>query len=494
MNPPVRVRFAPSPTGRFHIGGARTALYNYLLARQTGGRFILRIEDTDQKRSDPAHEEELKAALAWLGLDWDEGPDVGGPSAPYRQSLRREVYLAHARRLLEAGRAYRCFCPPERLEAVRRELQREKQPLLYDGTCRRLAPAAAAARAAAGERHVIRFMTPREGTTTVHDRLRGAITVENRNVDDYILVKSDGLALYHLAAMVDDHLMGITHVLRGEEWLSTLPLHALILRALGWEEPAWCHLSLFLKPAGKGKMSKRDVTSEQSIFVLELRALGYIPEAILNWTALMGASFGGEDDVLTLEEMRTRFSLDRLNPAPARVSFDKLDHFAGMHVRRLAPADLAARLVPVFAAAGLAAGAAALERIVPLIRERIVTLDDAVAMAGFFFRRDVEPDPAALTAKGLTPQASAAAVRRATALLAALPSFEPAATEPALRALADQLALKPGQLFGILRAAITGQAVSPPLFESMALIGRETCLARLERAIGLLGSVPSLGA
>ena len=241
MNP-VRVRFAPSPTGHFHIGGARTALYNYLLARQTGGQFILRIEDTDVKRNTPEAQQEVMDALRWLGLHWDEGPDCGGPHAPYTQRARKEIYQQHAEQLVAGGHAYRCFCTPERLKELREHQQQTKQQPRYDGRCRQLAPEEAAARAAAGEAHVIRFKTPKDGATTVHDLLRGDITIENQTLDDFILVKSDGYALYHLAAMVDDHLMGITHVFRGVEWLGTFPLHMLIIRAFGWEPPVFCHL------------------------------------------------------------------------------------------------------------------------------------------------------------------------------------------------------------------------------------------------------------
>ena len=237
--PPARVRFAPSPTGRLHIGGARTALYNVLLAKQTGGQFILRIEDTDVKRTVPGALEELQAGLRWLGLDWQEGPDVGGPHAPYSQLARKDLYQRHAQALLAGGHAYRCFCTPERLKQVREAQQKAKQSPRYDGTCRALSAAEAERRAAAGEPFTIRFKTPKEGATTVTDRLRGAITVDNTTLDDFILVKSDGLALYHLAAMVDDHAMGITHVFRSAEWLGTFPLHALIIRALGWAEPVW---------------------------------------------------------------------------------------------------------------------------------------------------------------------------------------------------------------------------------------------------------------
>jgi len=485
----ARVRFAPSPTGRFHIGGARTALYNFLLARQTGGQFILRIEDTDVKRSTPEALAELKEALRWLGLQWDEGPDVGGPHAPYNQTGRKEIYLQYAQQLLDSGHAYRCFCTPERLKQVRESQQKLKQPPHYDGTCRRLTVAEAEARAAAGEKFVVRFKTPSEGSTTVRDQLRGEITIENSTIDDYILVKSDGFALYHLAAMVDDHLMGITHVFRGSEWLGTFPLHALILRARGWSEPVWCHLSVFLKPTGKGKMSKRDVSSEQSIFVLELREMGYLPEAINSWIALMGASFGPDEEVLAMEAMIARFSLEHLNPAPARVNFEKLDHFNGLCLRRLSLIELVARSKPFFEKAGLHADDATLLKIAPIIQERIVTLDDAVEMAGFFFRPDPQPAPGDLVAKGLTPAKSLEAVTRARQIMESLPEFAHEALEPPLRALAEEMGLKPGQLFGILRVAVTGQSVSPPLFESMVIVGREQTLARVVQAESLLKSL-----
>jgi glutamyl-tRNA synthetase len=484
--PPARVRFAPSPTGHFHIGGARTALYNVLLARQTGGQFILRLEDTDTKRSTPEALEELKDALRWMGLHWDEGPDIGGPHAPYNQIARKEIYLKYAQQLLDSGHAYRCFCTSARLKEVRAQQQQARQTPRYDGACRDLSRTESDRRAGAGEPFTIRFKTPREGATTAHDYLRGDISVENSAIDDYIIVRSDGLALYHLAALVDDHEMGITHVFRGQEWLGTFPLHVLILRALGWAEPVWCHLSVFLKPSGKGKMSKRDVTSEQSIFVLQLREMGYLPEAVNGWIALMGASFGAEEELLTLDEMVQRFSLEHLNPSAARVNFDKLDDFNGKWIRRLSADDLAARIQPFFERAGLAPDAAMLRRIAPLIRERLVTLDDAVDFAGFFFRAEVQPRVDDLIAKGLTREQSLHAVARARAVLEALPELTHAASEPPLRALAEELQMKPGQLFGILRAAATGQAVSPPLFECLEIIGRETVLARLARAEEML--------
>ena len=484
----ARVRFAPSPTGSFHIGSARTALYNFLLARQTDGQFILRIEDTDLKRNTPQSLAEIKAAMQWLGLAWDEGPDVGGPHAPYFQTARKDIYLQYAQQLIQSGHAYYSFCTPERLQHMRAEQQANKLPLRYDGLCRRLDPAEAAARVAAGERHTIRFKTPSTGATTVHDYLRGDITTENQFIDDFIIVKSDGYALYHLAAMVDDHLMGITHVFRSSEWLGTFPLHALIIRALGWEEPVWVHLSVFLKPSGKGKMSKRDVTSEQSIYVLVLRDLGYVPEGILAWIALMGASFGPDENFLTLDDMVAQFSLDHLNPAAARVNFDKLDHFNGLALRRLDEGDLARRLLPFFHQAGLEPAEDELRRIVPIIRERITTLDDGVAMAGFFFRPPPRPSAEDLQVKGLTPAQSLEAVRRARQVLEGLPEsdYTHTAIEAPLRALAGELGVKAGQLFSLLRVAVTGQTVSPPLMESMVILGRERTLGSVRYAEGVL--------
>jgi glutamyl-tRNA synthetase len=408
-------------------------------------------------------------------------------SSDLTQTARKAIYLQHAQQLMESGHAYRCFCTPERLKQMREHQQQMKLPRRYDGTCRVLSPETSAARAAAGEKFVIRFKTPMEGLTTAHDLLRGDITVENQTLDDFILVKSDGFALYHLAAMVDDHLMGITHVFRGVEWLGTFPLHVLIIRAFGWEPPVFCHLSVFLKPEGKGKMSKRDVTSEQSIFVLGLRDLGYLPEAVNNWIALMGVSFGPDEKLLSMEEMVADFDLGHLTPSAARVNFEKLDHFNGAFIRKMSPQAIAAYVKPAFAKAALEADDATLVRIAPLIRERLVTLDDAVDMAGFFFRPEVTPPPQDLVAKGLTPAQSQAALARAHAILAGQPEpWTHAALEEPLRALADELGYKPGQLFGILRSAVTGQTVSPPLFECMVVIGRAKALERTSKALEIL--------
>lgn len=487
---PARVRFAPSPTGHLHLGGARTALYDYLLAKQTGGQFILRIEDTDRKRLVPGAEEEIMEGLRWLGLQWDEGPDIGGPYGPYRQSERKEIYQQYAKQLIETGHAFYCFCSPEHLEKVRTEQQKNKQIPHYDGTCRDMDPEEALRRVQAGEKHVIRFKAPRDGSITVKDTLRGEITVENRTIDDYILVKSDGLALYHLAAMVDDHLMKITHVIRGSEWLPTLPLHSHIHRALGWQEPEWVHLSVFLKPTGKGKMSKREaadlIKDGHSIFVKDFDGLGYLPEAVVNWITLMGWSFDDHTEFFLLPDLVQKFGLDRLNPAPAAINFTKLDHFNGLHIRNLPVEEFSRRIKPFFTAAGLNADDKTLLKIAPIIQERVATLDESVDIAGFFFRPTVEQKVEELTAKGLTAAQSADVARKCLSVLETVPEMTLEAAEPPMRALVEELGLSAGQVFGILRTAVTGQKVSPPLFESMEIIGKKVVIDRLKSAIDLL--------
>jgi glutamyl-tRNA synthetase len=495
LTKPVRVRFAPSPTGRMHLGSARTALFNYLLAHKTGGQSVLRIEDTDQKRTVPGAEEELMQGLRWLGIEWDEGPDKGGPYAPYRQSERKAIYQEYAARLVEMGKAFHCFCTPEELAKVREEQQQQKISTQYSGVCRNLSPEEVRQRIAAGEPNVIRFKSPREGSTTVTDLIRGEIVVENRNIDDYILVKSDGFALYHLAATVDDHLMHISHIFRGSEWLPTFPLHALIHRAFGWEEPVYAHLSVFLKPSGKGKMSKREAIElakdGRSIFIMDLVESGYVPEAVINWIVLMGWSFDDHTEFFTLPDLVEKFSLDHLNPSPAAINFTKLDHFNGLHIRMLEPSDLARRVRPFLEKAGFSVDDEKLIQIMPIVQERLGTLDEIVDMAGFFFKEHVEPQPEDLVAKGLTAAESAHAARLSYTALSELNEITHQTAEPPMRNLVDELGIKPGQLFGILRVAVTGQKVSPPLFESMEIIGSQTVLERLQKAVVLLEGLQS---
>ena len=489
---PTRVRFAPSPTGRMHLGSARTALYNYLLARRTGGKFILRIEDTDRKRFVPGAEQELIDGLHWLGLHFDEGPEIGGPFGPYRQTERQEIHLKWAKELIARGHAYYCFCTPERLEKVRQEQQKQKLPFRYDDTCRVLAPEDSLRRVEAGEKHVVRFKMPHEGETRAVDKMRGEIIWQNSDLDDSIILKSDGLPTYHLAAMADDHDMQITHVIRGSEWLPSFPLHVNIIRAFGWPEPEWMHLSVFLKPSGKGKMSKREtaqvVNDGYSVFVGDLQALGYTPEGVLNWIGLMGWGVA-DDDVMNLEQMVQRFDINSLTASPAAINFAKLDHFNGTHIRLLALDDLAARVKPFFTQAGLTVDDDILMKLIPLIRERLVTLDDVLPFAGFFFNETVSPVPAELIAKDLTAAQSAEIARKTGEILANLPALTHAEAEPPLRQYVEETGLQPNQVFGILRVAVTGQKVSPPLFESMEIVGREKVLERVKNATEILASL-----
>jgi glutamyl-tRNA synthetase len=487
---PPRVRFAPSPTGHMHLGSARTALYDYLLARQKGGHFIVRIEDTDRKRYVEGAEKELLDGLTWIGIDWDEGPDKGGIYGPYRQSERKEIYLHHARELVEAGKAFYCFCTPQELEEKRKRQVAAKQNPHYDGTCRSLSLTEADQRIAGGEKHVIRFKGPKGGITTVHDLIRGEITVDNSTIDDHILVKSDGWALYHLAAMVDDHEMQITYVIRGSEWLPTFPLHALILRAFGWKEPVWVHLSVFLKPSGKGKMSKREATDlikdGYSIFIKDLEELGYLPEAVVNWIVLMGWSLDGTTEFFTMKDLIEKFSLENLNPSPAAINFTKLDYFNGLHIRALQAGDLARRIQPFFEKAGLKTSMEVLIQIAPIVQKRIVTLEDVVDMAGFFFREEVSPKKQELIPKDWNANQAIEVLKDTQGIFEKLDSLEVEPAESIMRQFVEEKDFTPGQVFGILRVAVTGQTVSPPLFESMAIIGKAKVLNRIHKAIEIL--------
>lgn len=487
---PVRVRFAPSPTGRLHLGGARTALYDYLIAKKTGGQFILRIEDTDRTRYVPTAEQEIIDGLHWLGIDWDEGPDKGGPFGPYRQTERKEIYLKVAEQLVEQGNAYYCFCTPERLEEMRKQQAANNEFPHYDGHCRDIDLAEAKKRVAAGEPHVIRLKVPHEGTTVVHDMLRGDIAIDNKQLDDPILVKTDGWALYHLAAMVDDHMMGITHVIRSSEWLPSLPIHHMIYQALGWQEPEWVHLSVLLSPSGKGKLSKREseelLKQGYAVFLTDFEALGYIPEAVTNWIAQMGWSYDDHTDFFTLSELEEKFSLEHLNPAPAAMNFSKLDHFNGEHIRQLSCEDLARRLVPFFEKAGIETDYEGILKVVPCIRERIVKLTDAPEIARWMFTEDIPPVMDQLMQKKLEISDCITIAERSYEVIKGLPSLDAETAEQPLRDLIAETGYKPGQVFGLIRGAISGQKVTPPLFDCMVVIGKDKVLERLENAVAFL--------
>jgi len=495
----VRVRFAPSPTGEPHIGNVRTVVFNWLFARQMGGQFILRIEDTDRTRYQPESIPIIMDGLRWLGLDWDEGPSleelrrsgvenpkyaVGGPYGPYVQSERVETYRQVAEELVARGWAYRCSCTPERLERVRTNQRALKQAPMYDRHCRDLAPDAISP----DERHVIRLQLPLKGQTVVHDVIRGDITFENAGIDDQILLKSDGFPTYHLAVVVDDHDMQITHIVRGDDWISSTPKRILIYRAMGWEVPTYCHVPLVNGPDGKPLSKRHGATS-----ITEFRDQGYLPEALFNFLALLGGAPGGgeEQEIFGREELIARFDLLRVNRASAAFSYDKLDWMNGVYIRGLETDDLAARLLPFYRKAGLDADLQTVQQIVPIIQERLKKLADVVFWSGFIFTDDIELDSATLIGKKMDASSSLDALRKARALVAEIDLFTPEALEQPLRDLASDLGVKVGSLFGTLRGAVTGQRVSPPLLETMCVLGRERTCKQIDKGIEVLENAVS---
>jgi glutamyl-tRNA synthetase len=490
---PARVRFAPSPTGYLHLGGLRTALFGWLWARHTGGQFILRIEDTDQKRYNPDSLADLMRGLRWLGLDWDEGPDVGGPYGPYVQSERKEIYAEHVQYLLDTGHAYRCYCTSERLTALREEQRKNKQRTGYDRHCRYLTPEERAAKEAEGLPSVVRLAVPEAGATTFVDLLRGKITTDNEQLEDAVLLKSDGLPTYHLAVVVDDHLMKITHVLRGQEWLASAPLHQLLYDAFGWQPPVFVHLPVILDPSGKGKMSKRKKVvagKEYLALVHEFIDAGYLPEAMFNFLVNVGWNYDPEQEVFTREEAIERFNLEDINPSPAALPYEKLDWLNGIYIRQLPPAELKERLLP-FLSRQLGLDVEALradprlDKLVPVIQERIKRLDEAVEWIDWAFlsaEQIAYTDPSLLLGRKLDVAQSVAVLEAGEAILATIEPFEPDTIQAAFRAKAEEMGLKAGSFFGPFRGAISGKKVSPPLFESMDALGREEVLRRVKRA------------
>ncbi|MBI2965290.1 MAG: glutamate--tRNA ligase [Chloroflexi bacterium] len=486
----MRVRFAPSPTGALHVGTVRTALYDWILARKTGGRFILRIEDTDQERFVPEAEQIIFESLRWIGLDWDEGPGVGGPHAPYVQTQRRELYQAAARRLIESGAAYECDCSPERLEEVRKKQEALKLAPGYDGKCRRRDPAELAESRRQGRPVVVRMKLPPAGDVSFVDLVRGKVTFSWATMSDFVILKSDGLPTYHLAVVVDDHDMKITHVLRGEEWIASTPRHVLIHEKLGYQMPVMVHLPLLLAP-DRSKLSKRHGATS----VNEFRDAGFLPEAMFNFLALMGWSPGDDREVMTRQEIVDAFSLDRIKDSPAIFDRTKLEWMNGVYIRQLTPRQLAERLIPFLeqSPGGLPPSVPRpldigyLEKSVPLVQDRLKTLRDAADLIDFLYAPEIRPEPAEVVQKGMTVATTASSLGRSLQVLREAEPFEHPVLDARHRALAEELGLKTGQLFGALRVAITGKKVAPPLFETMEVLGRKLCVERVERAIDALG-------
>lgn len=490
----VRVRFAPSPTGYLHIGGARTALFNWLFARKHGGKFILRIEDTDQKRTVEGAVEAIMDGLRWLGLDWDEGPDVGGPFGPYIQTERAALYREWAQWLVDHDHAYECFCTPEELDEMRQKQMEEKRPLGYDGRCRHLTPDQREANKKAGKPYVIRFKMPREGQTTFHDIVRGEITYNNSQIYDAVLLKSDGLPTYHLANVVDDHFMQITHIMRADEWINTAPLHVNLYHAFGWELPQYAHLSLVMNPSGKGKLSKRtqafdDNGQEVLVKVEEFQAAGLLPEAVVNFLANVGYSTGNDQEMYSVQEAIENFKLENINPAPSRLPYDKLDWLNGQYIQKMEPADLARAIVPFVKAAGYDTTPESLEILMPAMRTRLRRLTEAVDFLRFLFEdTPLNATVEMLTHKKLPHSAALAAFSEAREFIAQVTPFSLEEISKGLMAIGEKHTenQKAGPFLGQMRFAVTGQKVSPPLFESIVALGREKTLKRLDMAIAIL--------
>jgi glutamyl-tRNA synthetase len=474
MSDPVVVRVAPSPTGDPHVGTAYVALFNFAYRHKRGGRFILRLDDTDRQRYNPESEARVLSELEWLGLAADEDPVKGGPDGPYRQSERTEIYRKACGELLAKGAAYRCDCTKERLDEVRAGQRARKEQQGYDGHCRdRDVPA--------DRPHVVRLKVPRTGEITFKDGLRDAITIACQTVDDQVLLKTDGFPTYHLATVVDDHEMGVTDVLRAEEWINSTPKHVLIYEALGWEFPRHYHLPL-LRNADKSKISKRKNHTSLTWY----RDNGFLPQAMVNFLGLMGFGFGDDREEFSLEEFIEAFEPDRIKTSQPIFDLAKLEWLNGVYIRKLDIDELTDRIRAVNPAAA-AADRALVRQIVPLMQERMKRLTEFDDMTAFFFVDRVEAPHDSLIPKKKTDTNTAAVLRLAREIVAHAEPLDPETLEAALRALAVESDWKPRELFTALRWAITGRKVSPPLLESMCILGRAESIKRIDAAIDVLG-------
>ncbi len=475
----VRVRFPPSPTGFVHIGNIRTALFNWLFAKHSGGKFVLRIEDTDRTRLVPGAEEEIFESLRWIGLAWDEGPIIGGSYGPYVQSERLEIYGKYAKELLEKGAAYYCFCTPERLEQMRREQEARKQPTGYDRACAAISPEEAKARLEKGIPAVIRFRVPDSGQTTFQDLVRGEITFENRLLDDFVIIKSDGYPTYHFASVVDDHEMRITHVIRGEEWISSTPKHMLMYEAFGWEPPKFAHTTSILGP-DRTRLSKR----HGAMRFLEYKERGFLPEAMVNYMALLGWSSGEDRDLYTILELIERFSIEGIVKNPAIFDIQKLEWMNGEYIRKADLGRIADLCIPFLQKAGLfpenptVDDGAYLREVVNLVRDRLRYLAQIVEFADFFFISELNYEEKGVQ-KWLRQDYVKELLRKLLPAMRELPEWTAEAIEEKVRKIGEEMSLSGGSVIHPLRMAVTGRTAGPGLFETMRVLGRERIVSRL---------------
>ncbi len=469
----VRTRMAPSPTGEMHVGSMAILLKNFAYAKKHGGSFILRIEDTDQERKVEGAVERMLATIKAYGLTWDEGPDCGGPFAPYVQSERLDIYREYAEKLVADHKAYYCFCSRERLEELRDAQRAAQTPPKYDKHCRSLSSEEVAQKRAAGESCVIRLAVPENQTITFNDVIRGEISFASSEIDDQVLIKSDGFPTYHLGVVVDDHLMEISHVLRGEEWISSTPKHIVLYAAFGWEPPVYAHIPVFLNPDGKGKMSKRKGTVSAQFFLDQ----GYLPEALLNFFMILGWSRSDQREIMTLAEYIEAFDPKDMSPKSVVFDLQKLDWINGMYIRSLSPDQLLTKLTPFIPEAFPKDKVTA---VLPLVFERLSKLSDFTELTTFVYQSDV-PTLDLLTKKA-TPELVSQQLAETKAVLAGLESWSVTSIETAIRSLQENKDWKKKQYFMMLRVACTGKPITPPLFETMAIIEKAELLTRLETA------------
>ncbi len=489
---PVRVRFAPSPTGFLHIGGVRTALFNWVFARHYGGEFILRIEDTDEKRFVEGAADDLMASLRWVGIEWQEGPDVGGPYAPYVQSERHAagIYTPHINYLLEQGKAYMSFTTEQELEQMKAAAIAASRAFRFRGPERDWTLEQQRALAAEGRPYTIRFKVPMDGQTSFTDLVRGGdgITVNNADLYDIVLVKSSGMPLYHLAHLVDDHLMKITHVMRSDEWVPSAPYHVLLYQAFGWDQPAFVHLPTIQRQDGRGKLSKR----KDDVSTNRFWERGYLPEAMFNYLALQGWSYDDHTELMSSDEIIERFSLDRVQPSAARWNPDKLKDMNGIYIRKLSAEQVTEHILPFLVRANLLndppsdADRAYLQQLTPMIHERLEELSEAPELLSFFFEDVSYPNPEILIPKKMDAAGTLIALRAVRDCLAHIEYWTAGQIEEELRSLTEVLGLKPGQLFGAVRVAVSGRTVAPPLFDMLTALGRTRSIARIDSAISNL--------
>lgn len=472
----VRTRIAPSPTGEYHIGHLRTCLYDYALAKKNGGQFIIRIEDTDQKRYVPGAADRVLQVIKDYGLLWDEGPDIGGPYAPYVQTDRLDTYKKYSQQLLDEGKAYYCFCSEERLDQMRQLQKAAKQISKYDRKCLHLTKEEIDQKIAAGEKPVIRLKVPDHQTVSFKDGVRGLIKFNTDDIDDQVLVKSNGIPTYHFAVVVDDHLMNITHIFRGEEWISSTPKQVILYQYLGWELPTIIHLTVLMDPEGRGKMSKRHGSVSARSFLED----GYLPEAMLNFLMLLGWNPGDNREMFSLEEFVQEFSLEHLHKKSPAFDRNKLDYFNGLYIRQKTDDQLVTLLRPFFSNADTKV----LSQLVPLVKDRIKTLKEAASLTKFVFD-DIDFDPNLLTSKS-PKEVALDMLQKSKVLLADEKDFTLESIQPKLMGLIKSNGWKVGDFFMVFRVAICGAPQTPPVVNCLSIIGQDVAIRKLQKAIDLL--------